>query len=50
MKQKNIVAPALGSIRVTDPLFAHYVAIVADKLIPYQWEVLNDRVEWIEKS
>ena len=50
MKQKNIVAPALGSIRVTDPLFAHYVAIVADKLIPYQWEVLNDRVEGIEKS
>ena len=29
---------------VTDPLFGSYVHSVAEKVLPYQWEVLNDRV------
>lgn len=46
----NIVTPALSSIRITDPLFGKYLDVVAEKLLPYQWEVLNDRVEGTEKS
>ena len=50
MKQNTIHSPALSSIRITDPLFSHYVSIVAEKLIPYQWNVLNDSEPKTEKS
>lgn len=43
MKQ-NIITPALRNIRITDPLFGRYADVVAEKLLPYQWEVLNDRI------
>ena len=45
MTKKNIVSPALGDVAVTDPLFCHYVTVVSEKLIPYQWAVLNDCVD-----
>lgn len=50
MKQKNIHSPAFKRITVTDPLFSHYTSIVAEKLIPYQWNVLNDCEPDTEKS
>lgn len=46
----TIQTPPLRSIRITDPLFGRYVDVVAEKLLPYQWEVLNDRVPGAEKS
>ncbi len=49
MKQ-NITTPALQNIRITDPLFGHYADVIAERLLPYQWEVLNDRVPGVEKS
>ena len=49
MKQ-NIVAPPLRNMKITDPVFGGYAKTVAEKLIPYQWEVLNDRIEGAEKS
>lgn len=42
--------PNIGSIRITDPLFGRYVRLVAEHIIPYQWEILNDRVEGAKKS
>ena len=50
MKQSTIHSPALNSIHITDPLFSHYISIVAEKLIPYQWNVLNDCEPNTEKS
>lgn len=38
------------SIDITDPLFSHYVDMIADVVIPYQWEILNDRVEGAVQS
>lgn len=35
----------LKDIRITDTLFDSYSKLVADKMLPYQWEILNDRVE-----
>jgi DUF1680 family protein len=35
----------LQSLNVTDPLFSHYIDLVATVVIPYQWEILNDRIE-----
>ena len=42
--------PSLKGIRITDALFGRYARMVAEQLIPYQWEALNDRVEGAEKS
>lgn len=42
--------PNLGRIEITDPLFGWYTALVAETIIPYQWEVLNDRAPNAEKS
>ena len=46
----NISAPALRNIKISDPLFSHYADMVAEKLLPYQWAVLNDRLPQVEKS
>ncbi|MDF2484053.1 MAG: glycoside hydrolase [Herbinix sp.] len=35
----------LRDIHITDPLFGSYSKLVSEKMIPYQWEILNDRVE-----
>lgn len=48
--RSDILTPSLRNIRITDPLFGKYLDVVADKLLPYQWEVLNDRVPGTEKS
>ena len=44
MSNRVISAPPLRDIRITDPLFGRYVDIISEKLLPYQWEILNDRV------
>ena len=46
----NIVTPALRNIKIEDPLFAHYSDMISEKLLPYQWDVLNDRLPEVEKS
>ena len=39
----KITIPDLKKIRVTDPLFSHYAGMVAKKMIPVQWEILNGK-------
>lgn len=34
----------LKNIQITDTLFGTYSKLVAEKIIPYQWDILNDRV------
>ena len=46
----RIAIPPLRNIRITDPLFSRYVDIISERLLPYQWDVLNDRVPGAEKS
>lgn len=48
--KENIFTPSLNKIKVTDDLFGKYADMVAEKLIPYQWEILNDRIPDAEKS
>ena len=48
--EEYIFTPALRTIRITDPLFGRYAKMVSEKLVPYQWAVLNDRAEGTEKS
>ena len=42
--KSNIVSPSLQGVVVTDPLFGSYIQSVSEKLLPYQWDVLNDRI------
>ena len=39
-----------GNIVITDPLFGHYVGMIAETVLPYQWDILNDRIEGAERS
>lgn len=40
----------LNKIHINDPFWTKYQSLVREKMIPYQWEVLNDRVEGASKS
>lgn len=40
----------ITNIEITDSLFGNYVDLVAKKIVPYQWDALNDRIPDAEKS
>lgn len=42
---KKMKYPNLCDVKITDTMWKHYIDLVSDIIIPYQWEVLNDRVE-----
>lgn len=44
----RIRVPQFHRIQITDSLFRHYVDLVARKMIPYQWDVLNGRGEHVK--
>lgn len=48
--QRTAPAIPLKDVTVQDAFWDRYVRLVHDKVIPYQWEVLNDRVPGAEKS
>ncbi|CUH96752.1 hypothetical protein P22_2863 [Propionispora sp. 2/2-37] len=33
------------SVKVTDPYWVHYLELIRKEMIPYQWDVLNDRAD-----
>lgn len=41
---------SLDSIKINDVFFNKYVNLVKEVIIPYQWDVLNDRLEDVETS
>lgn len=43
--KKTLTAPPLRSVVIRDHFWSRYISLVQDKMIPYQWEILNDRVE-----
>lgn len=43
----RIRVPQFHRIHITDSLFGHYVDLVAEKMIPYQWDVLNGKGEYV---
>lgn len=46
----KIRLPKIRNVTIKDPLFGAYAALVAESIVPYQWEILNDRVPGAEKS
>lgn len=50
MKRDRLNSISLNHIRINDSFWNRYTSLVSDKILPYQWEILNDRVEGAEKS
>ena len=48
-KAANSSVP-LKNIHITDSFWNKYVHLVKDVIIPYQWDILNDRLEGVETS
>ena len=42
---ERLVPVDLKKIRITDELFGGYARLISEKVIPYQWDILNDRAE-----
>ncbi len=38
----------IGQIHIQDRFWDRYIHLVKDVLIPYQWDILNDRIEGVE--
>jgi hypothetical protein len=47
---RRSTAPSLRDVTVQDAFWDRYTRLVHEKVIPYQWEALNDRVPGAEKS
>jgi DUF1680 family protein len=47
---KRIRPSAITNIEIVNTLFGRYADLVADRIIPYQWDILNNRIEDAEKS
>ena len=41
---------SLKNFRITDNFWNKYVHLVKDVIIPYQWDILNDRLDDVETS
>jgi DUF1680 family protein len=47
---KRIRPSAITNVEVVNTLFGQYADLVAERIIPYQWDVLNNRVQDAEPS
>lgn len=45
-----MIPVGMENVRVEDAFWTRYMDLVRDVMIPYQWEVMNDRVPGVEKS
>ena len=50
MKHHANASIPLNQIHIDDKFWNKYLGLVKDVIIPYQWDILNDRIEGIETS
>ena len=50
MKKEFTTSVPLSQVTVTDPFWGGYMELARTRIIPYQWEALNDRVPDAEPS
>lgn len=48
--KQNCFSPSCGQVRLTGGFLKQYQQLIREKTMPYQWEVLNDHAEGVEKS
>ena len=47
---EKLDSPKLSDVKIEDRFWSRYIKLVREKMLPYQWEVLNDRVNDAAKS
>ena len=45
MRMEKLDSPKLSDVKIEDRFWSRYIKLVREKMLPYQWEVLNDRVD-----
>lgn len=50
MMQSDVIEADLNNITITDPFLGEYQRLIRDVVIPYQWQVLNDKISEAEPS
>jgi len=40
----------VADVKLKDPMWVKQFSLVRDVVLPYMWEILNDRIEGAEKS
>lgn len=50
MKGNKLKELPLQEIHIADPFWDRYIGLVKDVILPYQWEILNDRLPEAETS
>lgn len=50
MKKAANSSISLKDIHITDNFWRKYIKLVKDVIIPYQWDILNDKLEGVETS
>ena len=50
MDGKKLKTVPLNKIKISDQFWNRYIHLVKDVLIPYQWDILNDRLPDVETS
>ena len=40
----------IGNVKITSGFWKEYQELILKKVIPYQWDILNDKVKGLEKS
>ncbi len=50
MNETSFLPLAAGQVMIQDGFWYHYQRLIGEKALPYQWEVLNDRVWGITKN
>ncbi|MGN1140300.1 MAG: glycoside hydrolase family 127 protein [Oliverpabstia sp.] len=50
MNNKRLTNVPLDKINIKDTFWNKYIDLVDDVILPFQWELINDRVEGAEKS
>lgn len=48
--KENVYSCSIRDIKIEDPLFGHYVDLVATQVVPYQWRMLNGLIPGVELS
>ncbi|NMA64700.1 MAG: glycoside hydrolase family 127 protein [Clostridiaceae bacterium] len=46
---RHLIVP-LNAVKINDSYWSKYIKLIHDEVIPYQWEVLNDRLPDVEPS
>lgn len=50
MNSNRLRSIKLDKIRIHDPFWNKYIDLVDNVILPFQWDLINDRVEGAEKK